>query len=103
RLLAPHEVRSYLLLARALESQRVPRERELQRDLEDARAQNLISDPAQLALLEEALMGSLLRDGQPEALARARDLLPGLLARPGDRAALQRRHALQRALSQAVP
>lgn len=103
RLLAPHEVRSYLLLARALESQRVPRERELQRDLEDARAQNLISDPAQLALLEEALMGSLLRDGQPEALARARDLLPGLLARPGDRAALQRRHALQRALSQAGP
>lgn len=101
RTLAPHQVHSYLLLARALESQRVPRERELQRDLEDALAQNLITDPAEVALLEEQLLGSLLRDGQPDALARARALMPRLLARPGDRAALQRRHALERALAQA--
>ncbi|MFY0535795.1 hypothetical protein [Nannocystis pusilla] len=101
RVLAPHEVHSHLLLARALESQRVPRERELQGDLEEALAQNLVTEPAQIALLEEKLLGSYLRDGQPDALARARDLLPRLLARPGDRAALQRRHALERALAQA--
>ncbi|WP_434420056.1 hypothetical protein [Nannocystis pusilla] len=101
RMLAPHEVHSHLLLARALESQRVPRERELQGDLEEALAQNLVTEPAQIALIEEKLLGSYLRDGQPDALARARDLLPRLLARPGDRAALQRRHALERALAQA--
>jgi hypothetical protein len=101
RVLAPHEVHSHLLLARALASQRVPRERELQRDLEDALAQELVKDPAQVALLEETVVGSLLRDGQPDALARARELMPRLLARPGDRAALQRRHALERALAQA--
>jgi len=101
RVLAPHEVHSHLLLARALESQRVPRERELQHLLEEALSQGLITDSAQVALLEETLLGSFLRDGQPDALARARDLLPRLLARPGDRAALQRRHALERALAKA--
>jgi hypothetical protein len=101
RQLAPSDVQGLLLLARALESQRVPRERELQRELEDAIEQQQISDPAEVALVEEALVGSLLREAQPESLARARAVLPRLLARPGDRAALQRRHALQRALEQA--
>lgn len=101
RQIAPHDVQSHLLVARALQAQRVPRERELQGALEDALARRLVQDPAELALLEEALLGSLLRDGQDAALARARELLPQLLARPGDRGALQRRHALQRALEQA--
>lgn len=101
RTLAPHDVQSYLLFARALQSQKVPRERELQRDLEEVLALGLIHDPAEVALIEETLITSLLRDGQPDALARARELMPRLLARPGDRAALQRRHALQRALGQA--
>lgn len=101
RQLAPREVQSHLLLARALESQRVPRERELQRGLEETLEAGQIEDPAEVALLEEALVGSLLRDGQPDALERARQLLPRLLARPGDRAALQRRHALGRALERA--
>lgn len=102
RQLAPREVQSHLLLARALESQRVPRERELQRNLEDALADGLVADPAEVALMEEQLVGSLLRDGAPDALARARELMPRLLARPGDRLALQRRHALQQSLAAAT-
>jgi len=98
RQLAPREVQSHLLLARALESQRVPRERELQHNLEEALATELVTDPAEVALLEESLVGSLLRDGKPDVLARARELLPRLLTRPGDRLALQRRHALKQAL-----
>lgn len=101
RQLAPREVQSHLLLARALESQRVPRERELQHNLEEALATELVTEPAEVALLEESLVGSLLRDGKPDALARARELLPRLLARPGDRLALQRRHALKQALDAA--
>ena len=57
-----------------------------------------IPDPAELGLLEEELVNSLLREGSPEARARARELLPSLLTRPGDRNALQRRNALRLAV-----
>lgn len=101
RQLAPHEAQSHLLVARALEALGPNRESELQEGLSDAIERRLIADPAEVALLEEALVGSLVRAGQPEDLTRAREILPRLLARPGDRSALQRRYALQQALDQA--
>jgi len=97
RRLAPRDVRSHLLMVQALRSFEVPREREVQAVLTEALARHDIPDPAELGLLEEELVGSLLREGTPEARARARALLPDLLTRPGDRNALQRRDALRRA------
>lgn len=99
RRLAPQDVRSHLLFVQALRRFEVPREREIQAALDEVLARHDIADPAELALLEEELIGSLLREGSPEAHERARELLPGLLARPGDRQALQRRNAMHRALT----
>jgi hypothetical protein len=98
RRLAPHDVRSHLLFVQALRRFEVPREREIQAALDEALARHDIPDPAELGLLEEALVDSLLREGSPEARSRARSLIPMLLARPGDRYALQRRNALRLAL-----
>ncbi len=97
RQLAPNDASSHLLLIAALRSFPVPREGELQAVAGDALANDALRDPAERGLIEEELVASLLRDGSPESRARARTLLPGLLARPGDRAALQRRNTLREA------
>lgn len=99
RRLAPHDVRSHLLFVQALRRFDVPREREIQAALDEVLARHDIADPAELGLLEEELIGSLLREGSPEAHARARELMPGLIARPGDRYALQRRNTMRLALT----
>ena len=95
RRIAPQDVRSHLLFVQALRSFEVPREREIQAILDEALARHDIPDPAELGLLEEQLVDSLLREGSLESRARARELLPGLLTRPGDRNALQRRNAMR--------
>ena len=98
RRLAPQDVRSHLLFVQALRRFDVPREREIQAALDEVLARHDITDQAELGLLEEELLGSLLREGSPETRMRARELLPSLLARPGDRNALQRRNALRLAV-----
>ncbi len=97
RQLAPDEASSHLLLVRALRAFSVPREREIQAAIELALTRPL-GDAAEVGLLEEELVGSLLREGSPAARLRARELLPRLLGRPGDRAALQRRNTLREAV-----
>ena len=97
RQLAPNDASSHLLLIAALRSFPVPREGELQAVASDALANDALRDPAERGLIEEELVASLLREGSPESRARARALLPDLLARPGDRAALQRRNTLREA------
>jgi len=97
RQLAPDQASSHLLLVRALRAFAVPREREIQAAIELALTRPL-GDAAEVGLLEEELVGSLLREGSPAAKLRARELLPRLLGRPGDRAALQRRNTLREAV-----
>lgn len=99
RQLAPDQVTSHLLHVLALRSFSVPREREIQSVLEETLRAGRIADLAEVALLEDALVESLLREHSPESLARARELLPSLLARPGDRAALQRRNTYKQQLA----
>lgn len=99
RRLAPQDVRSHLLFVQALRRFDVPREREIQAALDEVLARHDITDQAELGLIEEELIGSLLREGSPETRMRARELLPALLARPGDRNALQRRNTLRLALT----
>ena len=94
---APDEASSHLLLIQSLRSFAVPREREIQAAAEQALARPVIDDPAELGLLEEELVSSLLREGAPDGRTRARELVSRLLTRPGDRAALQRRNALREA------
>jgi hypothetical protein len=94
----PARAGSTLLLVRALRTSAHPREQEVEAALEAALAQAALRDPAERALLEEALIAGWIASGDPARLARARALLPALQARPGDRAALRRRHALARAL-----
>ena len=99
-LAAPAEASAHLLLARALGASQRPRREEIRRVLADALDSGLIDDPAELGLLEEALLDQLLgaaAEGDDQALRQAQELLPGLRRRPGDRAALQRRYALQEA------
>ncbi len=96
RQLAPEQASSHLLLVRALRAFPVPREREIQ-DVIDLALARPLDDDAEVGLLEEERVASLLRDGSPESRARARELLPKLLSRPGDRAALQRRNDLREA------
>ena len=76
------EASPYYLFVQALRSFEVPREREVQAVLDEALARHDIPDPAELGLLEEELVNSLLREGSPEARARARELLPSLLTHP---------------------
>jgi hypothetical protein len=97
RQLAPDDAVSHLLLVRALRAFAVPREREIQAAIEQA-LERPLGDAAEVGLLEEELVESLLREGTPAARERARELLPRLLTRPGDRASLQRRNALREAL-----
>ena len=100
RQLAPDAASSHLLLIQALRSFPAPRERELQAAAELALQNAALSDAAERGLIEEELVASLLRVGTPDARARARELLPTLIARPGDRAALQRRNTLREAASE---
>jgi len=100
RQLAPSDVTSTLLHVQALRAFGVPREREIQSVLEETLREGRITDPAELALLEDALVESFLRDGTRESRARARELLPRLASRPGDRAALQRRNAYKQQLAE---
>ena len=95
RQLAPDDLRSHLLFVQALRSFKVPREREIQAALDEVLARAQVFDPVELGMLEEELVTSLLREDSVEGRARARELLPGLLTRPGDRGALQRRNALR--------
>lgn len=97
RQLAPDQASSHLLLIQALRSFPAPREQELQAAADLALANPALTDARELGLIEEELVSSLLRVATPDARARARELLPTLLARPGDRAALQRRNALREA------
>ena len=97
RQLAPAAASSHLLLIQALRSFPVPRERELQAAAELALTDLALGSPGERGLIEEELVASLLRTGSPDDRARARELLPTLLARPGDRAALQRRNTLREA------
>ena len=99
RQLAPHEVTSHLLHVQTLQSFRVPREREIQSVLEETLRAGYITDPAESALLEDALVESLIREATPESRARARTMLPTLLTRPGDRGVLQRRNLYKQALA----
>jgi hypothetical protein len=100
RQLAPDLVTSHLLHVLALRAFRVPREREIQSVLEETLRDAKIFDLAEVALLEDALVESLLREATPESRSRARELLPRLLGRPGDRVALQRRNGYKQALAQ---
>ncbi len=98
---APARASGHLLLARALGASQRPRQREIRQVLEAALADGLIHDPAELGLLEEALLDQLLHAasaGEARALREAQALLPKLRRRPGDRAALQRRYALERSV-----
>ncbi len=96
---APEQASSYVFLVAALRSFTVPREAELQAAVEAALAHPTWFTAADRGLLEEALVASLLRTGSATTRARARALIPQLLERPGDRAALQRREALRQAAS----
>jgi hypothetical protein len=102
RQLAPEQVLSHLLMVRALQAFRPAREPEIQAVLDDALRGGRLSDPGDLGALEEEFVASLLREGSAAGRARARELLPQLLARPGDRATLQRRDEL-RARAHAEP
>ncbi|MEZ4383145.1 MAG: hypothetical protein R3A79_17590 [Nannocystaceae bacterium] len=96
---APDRASAHILLMKALERSRRPRGEEIRGHLREAIRGELIRDPAELGLLEEALVERLLdaaQAGDAAALAEARALLPTLRKRPGERAALQRRHALER-------
>lgn len=99
RQLAPHDVTSHLLHIQALQAFRVPREREIQSVLEETLRAGLVSDPAEVGLLEDTLVESLLRDDTQGSRARARALLPTLLTRPGDRGVLQRRNDFKQRLA----
>jgi hypothetical protein len=99
RQLAPHDVTSHLLHIQALQAFRVPREREIQSVLEETLRAGLVSDPAEVGLLEDTLVESLLRDDTQGSRARARALLPTLLTRPGDRSVLQRRNDFKQRLA----
>lgn len=100
RQLAPHQVTSHLLHVQALQGFRVPREREIQSVLEETLRAGLVPDLAESSLLEDALIESYLRENTPESRARARDLLPALLTRPGDRGVLQRRNGFKQLLAE---
>lgn len=95
RQLAPDAASSHLLLVQALRSFAVPREREIQAAIDRALDNPAISDPAEIGVLEEELVASLLREATEDSRARARELTTRLLTRPGDRAALQRRNTLK--------
>ena len=96
----PARAASVLLLVRALRAGPRPREAEVMAVLEDSLQGARIADLAERALLEEALVAAWIASADPALRARARDRLPALLRLPGDRAALQRRHALQRQLDE---
>ena len=94
----PAHANAHLLLARALGASQRPRREEIRRVLTRALDSEVIDDPAELGLLEEALLGQLIdaaAAGDAEALSQAQGLASRLRQRPGDRAALQRRYALQ--------
>jgi hypothetical protein len=68
--------------------------------LEETLRAGLVPDLAESSLLEDALIESYLRENTPESRARARDLLPALLTRPGDRGVLQRRNGFKQLLAE---
>jgi ribosomal protein S4 len=98
RQLAPDDAHSHLLVARSLMAFRPRREREAMQALEQALARPSLRDATGLGLIEERLVAALIRAGTAEDLARARELLPRLLARPADRRARKRRQELARRL-----
>jgi hypothetical protein len=96
---APDRASAHVLLMKALERSHLPRAAEIRGRLREAIRSGEITDGAELGLLEEALVERLLdaaEAGDDAALDEARALLPTLRKRPGERAALQRRHALDR-------
>jgi hypothetical protein len=87
-----------LLVARSLMAFRPPREREAIQALEQALARPSLRDASGLGQVEERLVAALLKAGTEDDVARARELLPRLLARPADPKARKRRHELARRL-----
>ncbi len=93
----PTRADAHLLLIRSLEISKKSRQTEIQDHLRRVLDDDLVSDEAELALLEEALIVHLLHAasaGDRQALNDAMALLDRIQTRPGDRAALRRRHAL---------
>ncbi len=94
----PDRADSHLLLVKSLEVSQRPRQAEIRSHLRQVLDEGRISDEAELALLEEALIVHLLdaaATGDRQALTDANALLGRLRARPGNRTALRRRHALE--------
>jgi hypothetical protein len=98
RQLAPDDPQSHLLVARSLMAFRPPREQDAIQALEQALARPSLRDARGVGQIEEKLVAALLRAGTADDVARARELLPRLLARPADRKARKRRQELARRL-----
>jgi hypothetical protein len=90
--LVPNEARAHRMRAEARFALGTPAQLEAAADeLEDARRNTRLDDPA---LVDELLISALLRVGDASAIARAEELLDGLLARRAKPDVRRRREAL---------
>jgi hypothetical protein len=103
RQLAPDDPQSHLLVARSLMAFRPPREQDAIQALEQALARPSLRDARGRGQIEEKLVAALIKAGTADDVARARELLPRLLARPADRKARKRRQELARRLDRGPP
>ncbi len=97
----PTSPASILLMVDALRAFSPARERDVRDVLEAALRSGNITDVAELGVLEEALLKSLINSDDPGDHTRARELAPVLLSRPGNRHARRVRHELVNSLSTA--
>jgi tetratricopeptide (TPR) repeat protein len=95
---APELAGSHLAVAAALAGMG-GREAEIVETLESALAEAPLADDAERGRVEEQLVRVLLSRRDAPSLARAREVAPDLVARPGSREVRQRRRELAKALA----
>jgi hypothetical protein len=100
RAIAPDAALAYRAMALAFGMHDPPRLREAAVALENGLAREELDDPA---VLEEALLGVLLRRKDPASLQRAREIGESLVKRPADRDTQRRREELAESIPSASP
>lgn len=98
RALAPEQAAAHLALAAALRAFDPPRLSEVEQILQHALQHAPLADDRARGDVEEELLRTLLDLGDEPSLARARTLIPELLARPAERETRRRRELLARQL-----
>lgn len=101
RQLAPADATSHVAVVAALRAFRPPRHVEARDALEQALERGDLRDPKELALLQEELLRTLVRLGDPASLQRARKLADALMKQPATRAVRRRWEALATELAEA--